>query len=138
MVGLSSWKQVELLFNDIRSYNVILVYIWFFTRKERLHELYRLIYRYPRLFQSAISNIANWKYQNKLSVEKCVEFGQWYKHYKREQMKHGKKCIQVNHQTLKNQIIHILFVYIGESTKILFFWFLTCSAEYHGSILKSL
>ncbi|KAL5014813.1 hypothetical protein ScPMuIL_009083 [Solemya velum] len=30
------------------------------------------------LSQSAISNIANWKYHNRLSGEKCREFGQWY------------------------------------------------------------
>lgn len=31
--------------------------------------------------QSAISNIANWKYNNKLSDEKCAEFGKWYTQY---------------------------------------------------------
>ncbi|KAK3088499.1 hypothetical protein FSP39_019898 [Pinctada imbricata] len=30
------------------------------------------------LTQSAISNIANWKYDSKLSKEKCKEFGEWY------------------------------------------------------------
>ena len=34
------------------------------------------------LFQSAISNIANWKYSNTLSKDKCQEFGKWYKEYK--------------------------------------------------------
>ncbi|VDI33533.1 Hypothetical predicted protein [Mytilus galloprovincialis] len=33
------------------------------------------------LTQSAISNIANWKYNNKLSDEKCAEFGKWYTQY---------------------------------------------------------
>ncbi|XP_062617361.1 uncharacterized protein LOC134279039 [Saccostrea cucullata] len=33
------------------------------------------------LTQSAISNIANWKYASKLSDEKCKEFGAWYKQY---------------------------------------------------------
>lgn len=33
------------------------------------------------LTQSAISNIANWKYTSKVSAEKCREFGVWYKQY---------------------------------------------------------
>ena len=33
-------------------------------------------------FQSVISNIANWKYVNKLSLEKCKEFGEWFCHYR--------------------------------------------------------
>ena len=34
------------------------------------------------LCQSMISNIANGKYVNKLSGDKCREFGEWYRRYK--------------------------------------------------------
>lgn len=100
------------------------------------------------LFQSAISNIANWKYTSKVSADKCKEFGVWYKQY------HSMKgmtthvhsipifmyCCFLNESIVRNsptvshnlltmgQLAWIFLVLINTSNYIIFFMCLRCTS----------
>lgn len=99
-------------------------------------------------FQSAISNIANWKYTSKVSADKCKEFGVWYKQY------HSMKgmtthvhsipifmyCCFLNESIVRNsptvshnlltmgQLAWIFLVLINTSNYIIFFMCLRCTS----------